>query len=154
GDLAYPAGLPLPTMVNGTQVFVNNIAAPLFFISNGQIDFEVPFEVPAGAATVRVDRNGQHGNLIAVNIAARVPRFLLYNGGPYAVLNTPDNPPVLTGVPAHPAKGGDIVIAYVIGLGQTTPKIDTGMAAPTDPLDKVPNVKVCFGQDTPFSKAN
>ncbi len=154
GDLAYPAGLPLPATLNGTQVFVNNTPAPLFFISNGQIDFEVPFEVSPGAATVRVDRNGQHGNLIAVNIAAAAPRFLLYNGGPYAVLNTPDTPPVLTGVPAHPAKHGDIVIAYVIGLGQTTPLVKTGVGAPGNPLAKVPNVKVCLGQDTPFGKAN
>ena len=152
GDLAYPGGLPLPPTLNGTQVFVNDTAAPLFFISNGQIDFEVPFEISPGPATVRVDRNGQHGNLIAVNIAASVPRFLLYNGGPYAVLTTPDTPPVLTGVPAHPAKHGDIIIAYVIGLGPTTPPVQTGVGAPLDPLAKVKDVKVCLGQNTPFGK--
>jgi uncharacterized protein (TIGR03437 family) len=153
GDLAYPSGLPLPTTVKDTQVFVNDTPAPLFFISNGQIDFEVPFEVAPGAATVRVVRGGQQGNLIAVKIAASTPRFLLLNGGPYAVLNTPDTPPLVTGDPAHPAKAGDVVIAYVIGLGQTTPPVKTGVGAPTDPLARVPNVKVCLGQDTPFSKA-
>jgi uncharacterized protein (TIGR03437 family) len=154
GDIAFPSGLPLPTTVNGTQVLVNNTPAPLYFISNGQIDFEVPFEVPAGGTTVQVIRNGQKGNLIAVKIAASEPRFLLLNGGPYAVLTTPDTPPVVTGTPDHPAKGGDIVVAYVIGLGQTTPPVQTGVAAPTSPLAKVSNVKVCLGQDTPFTKAN
>jgi uncharacterized protein (TIGR03437 family) len=154
-DLGFPSsGPPLPTTINGTQVLVNNTQAPLFFVSSGQIDFQVPFEVSPGAATIQVVRNGQNGNLIGANISSSTPRFLLYNGGPYAVLNSSDTPPVLTGVPAHPAKAGDIVIAYVIGLGQTNPTIATGAAAPTSPLDKVSNVKVCLGQDTPFSKVD
>lgn len=152
GDLAYPSGLPLPASVNGTQVLVNNVPAPLYFISNGQIDFEVPFEAPSGATTVRVVRNGQQGNLIAVNIVSVEPRFLLLNGGPYAVLNTPDTPPLVTGIPTHPAKAGDIVVIYAIGLGQTTPTVATGIAAPSDPLAKVANAKACLGQTTPFSK--
>ncbi len=153
GDLAYPSAIPLPTDINGTEVLVNNTPAPLYFLSNGQIDFEVPFEVSPGAATVQVVRNGQKGNLIAATIAPSVPRFLLLNGGPFAVMTTPDTPPVLTGVPSHPAKGGDIVIAYVIGLGQTNPPVKTGEASPSDPLAKLTNVKVCLGQDTPFTKA-
>lgn len=155
GALAYPSGgPPLPTNINGTQVFVNNTAAPLFFISGGQIDFEVPFEVSPGPATIHIVRNGQVGNMIYVDIAASEPRFLLYNGGPYAVVNTPDSPPVVTGIPTHPAKAGDILIVYAIGMGQTTPAIQTGEAAPTKPLDNVPNVKVCFGGNTPFAKAD
>ncbi len=155
GALAYPSGgPPLPTTVNGTQVFVNNTAAPLFFISGGQIDFEVPFEVSPGPATIHIVRNGQVGNMIYVDIAASAPRFLLLNGGPYAVLNTPDSPPLVTGIPTHPAKAGDIVIVYAIGMGQTTPAIQTGEAAPTKPLDNVPDTKVCFGGSTPFAKAD
>lgn len=156
GALAYPSGVPpLPTNINGTEVLVNNIPAPLYFISNGQIDFEVPFEVGPGATTIQVVRNGQAGNLIAVSIAAHAPRFLLLNGGPYAVLNTPDSPPLLTGDPTHPAKAGDIVIVYAIGLGQTTPVVKTGAAAPGGPnLANVADVKVCLGGDTPFAKAD
>jgi len=152
GDLAYPSGLPLPATVNGTQVMINNVAAPLYFISNGQIDFEVPFEVPPGNATLRVIRNGQPGNMIAVKIAASVPRFLLINGGPFAVLNTPSTPPLVTGTTDHPATGGDVVIAYVIGLGQTNPPVSTGVASPSSPLAKLTNVKVCIGENTPFSQ--
>jgi len=93
--------------------------------------------------------------LIAANIAASAPRFLLLNGGPYAVLNTPDSPPLVTGDPTHPAKAGDIVIVYAIGLGQTNPVVKTGVAAPGGPnLANVPDVKVCFGGDTPFAKAD
>jgi uncharacterized protein (TIGR03437 family) len=154
GAETYPTGLPLGTTLNGTQVLVDNIPAPLFVITGGQIDFQVPFEVPAGATTLQVIRNGEKGNMIAVNIAAAVPRFLVLNGGPYAVINTTTTPPLVTGNPSHPAKAGDELVAYVIGLGQTTPPLQTGAAAPSSPLPKVPNVKVCFGGDTPFSKVD
>jgi len=153
GALAYPSGgLPLPTSVNGTQVLVNNTPAPLFFISNGQIDFQVPFEIPPGPTTVHVVRNGEPGNPIFANIVPAAPRFLLNNGGPYPVLNTPASPPVVTGIPSHPAKAGDIVIAYVIGLGQTNPVIQTGAGGPTNPTAKLSNVKVCIGEGGPFAK--
>ena len=154
GALAYPSGLPLPTTINGTQVFVNNTAAPLFFISDRQIDFQVPFEIPAGNATVQIVRNGQQGNKISVTIAARTPRFLLVNGGPYPLLLNSATPPAETGISGHPANAGDVVVAYVIGLGQTNPVLQTGAAAPSgNNLALVDNVQVCFGQQTPFSKS-
>jgi len=115
GGPQLAANVPLPKDLAGTQVFVNDQQAPLYFSSAGQIDFEVPFEVAPGPATVRVDRNGQRGNSISVNIAASVPRFILLNGGPYAIMTTPDA--VLTGIPTHPVKSGDVVVIYTIGLG-------------------------------------
>ncbi len=144
--------LPLPFDLAGTKVFVNDVPAPLYFSSAGQIDFEVPFEVPPGPATVRVDRNGQRGNSIFVKIAASVPRFILLNGGPYAIMTTPGA--VLTGIPDHPVKSGDVVVIYTIGLGPTTPPVKTGVAAPGgDNLARVPGVKVCFQLNTPFTEA-
>jgi uncharacterized protein (TIGR03437 family) len=151
GDPQLAANVPLPTILAGTQVFVNDQAAPLYFTSAGQIDFEVPFEAAPGPATVRVDRNGQRGNSIFVSIAASVPRFILLNGGPYAIMTTPDA--VLTGIPAHPVKGGDVVVIYTIGLGPTTPTVQTGAPAPGAPnLAVINGVQVCFRRNTPFSE--
>lgn len=150
GDPQLASAVPLPTNLAGTQVFVNNQAAPLYFTSAGQIDFQVPFETAPGPATVRVDRNGQRGNLISVNIAASVPRFILLNGGPYAIMTTPDN--VLTGIPTHPVKSGDVVVIYAIGLGPTTPPVKTGDPAPgKDPLAVISGVQVCFRPNLPVS---
>jgi len=149
GDPQLASAVPLPANLAGTQVFVNNQAAPLYFTSAGQIDFQVPFETPPGPATVRVDRNGQRGNSISVNIAASVPRFILLNGGPYAIMTTPGN--VLTGIPSHPVKSGDVVVIYMIGLGPTTPPVQTGAAAPANPLAVVNGVRVCFRPNLPVS---
>jgi uncharacterized protein (TIGR03437 family) len=150
GGPQLAANVPLPNNLAGTQVFVNDQAAPLYFTSAGQIDFQVPFEAAPGPATVRVDRNGQRGNSISVNIAASVPRFILLNGGPYAIMTTPDA--VLTGNPTHPVKSGDVVVIYTIGLGPTTPPVKTGDPAPgKDPLAVISGVRVCFRPNLPVS---
>jgi uncharacterized protein (TIGR03437 family) len=153
GDPQLASNVPLPTNLAGTQVFVNNQAAPLYFTSAGQIDFQVPFETAPGPATVRVDRNGQRGNSISVNIAASVPRFILFNGGPYAIMTTPNA--VLTGIPTHPVKSGDVVVIYTIGFGPTIPPVKTGDPAPgKDPLAVVSGVQVCFRPNLPVSIEN
>ena len=108
--------------------------------------------MPPGAATVRVDRNGQRGNSIFVNIAPIVPRFILFNGGPYAIMTTPDA--VLTGIPTHPVKSGDVVVIYTIGLGPTAPAVQTGAPAPANPLAVVSGVQVCFRPNLPVSVEN
>jgi len=146
--------LPLPTKISDVQVLVNGTAAPLYYVSPGQINFEVPIDASTangGAGTVQVVRNGQAGNMIYVDINARVPRFIVYDGG-YGIMTTPDG--ALTGIPSHPVKIGDTIVIYVVGLGPTSPSVASGTASPSSPLAKVPGTtQVCFGVETPFNQA-
>ena len=101
---------------------------------------------------MQVVRNGQQGNLAYVNIQPSVPHFLLYQGGPYAIMTTPAGD--LTGIPSHPVTSGDVVVIYTIGLGPTSPAVPSGTASPASPLAVVAgDTKVCFGIDFPFSPA-
>lgn len=154
GDPVAASSLPLQTTVNGVQVLVNGTAAPIYYISPNQINFEVPIDASTtngGAGTVQIVRNGQAGNLVYVDINAIVPRFIVYGGG-YGVMTTPDG--VLTGVPSHPVSSGDTLVLYVLGLGPTTPPVASGTASPSSPLADVPGTtQVCFGVVTPFSQA-
>jgi uncharacterized protein (TIGR03437 family) len=53
------ASVPLPTSLDGTSVYVNGVAAPLFFVSPGQINYQIPPGVAPGTANVVVvDKNG------------------------------------------------------------------------------------------------
>jgi uncharacterized protein (TIGR03437 family) len=148
------SGLPLLTTLDGVQVLVNGTAAPLYYVSSGQINFEIPINAStanAGAGTIQVVRNGQMGNVVYVDITAQAPSFLVYDGG-YGIMTTPAG--ALTGIPGSPVSVGDTVVIYAIGLGPTSPPVTSGTASPTSPLAEVSGVtQVCFGTETPFYQA-
>jgi uncharacterized protein (TIGR03437 family) len=50
--------VPLPTTLDGVQVFVNNVAAPIYAVSSASVSFVVPYATQAGRAPVRIVRNG------------------------------------------------------------------------------------------------
>ncbi|MEP7343506.1 MAG: DUF5666 domain-containing protein [Acidobacteriota bacterium] len=52
-------GLPLPTELGGVSVLIDGNPAGLFFVSPGQINYQVPEELLPGAAQVAVMKNGQ-----------------------------------------------------------------------------------------------
>lgn len=57
-NVAQASALPLPTTLDGTSVLVNGVAAPLFFVSPGQINYLIPTATANGTATITVQRNG------------------------------------------------------------------------------------------------
>jgi len=145
------ATLPLATTLDTIQVLVNGTAAPLYYVSPTQINFEIPIDAAIGDSTVQVVRNGQPGNLVYLNITNSAPRFILYEGG-YGIMTTPDN--ALVGIPSNPVKAGDTIVIYALGLGPTSPSVPSGTASPVTPLASVPGTtQVCFGIETPFYQA-
>jgi uncharacterized protein (TIGR03437 family) len=152
GDPQQAGSLPLPTILGSTQVLVNGQPAPVYYVSPGQINFEIPIDAATNDATVQVVRNGQAGNLAYMNIKPSQPRFIT-NGGTYAIMTTPNG--ALTGILSHPVTAGDIVVIYTIGLGPTSPPVPSGTASPTSPLAVIDptTVLACFGNNSPFSPA-
>ncbi|MCP5116154.1 MAG: hypothetical protein GY953_35455, partial [bacterium] len=142
--------LPLVTNLGGTRVFVNGIAAPLFFTSYGQINFQIPFEIRPGEATVVVLRDGQVGNTITAQVVERAARILILRVGEtdYGIATLPDGavawPPALGGRAARP---GEALVLWAIGLGQSQPGVASGVGAPgAEPLARiVPPPTVFFG---------
>ncbi len=145
------ASLPLQTTLDNVQVLVNGKAAPVYYTSSGQINFEIPIDAATGDGTIQVVRNGTQGNLIYVDINAQVPRFIVYDGN-YGIMTTPAG--ALTGVPSNPVKIGDTIVIYALGLGPTSPPVPSGTGSPSSTLAVVPGTtKVCFGVETPFFQA-
>jgi uncharacterized protein (TIGR03437 family) len=155
GTLAQNPGLPpLATMLGGVQVLVNGVPAPLYFASPGQVNFQLPYEVPVGqTATVQVVSNGTPGNLRPLTVSAIIPRALVWApiviSGGYGIIVNQDYsltlPSPVAGFVTHPAKPGDTIIIYCEALGETTPAAVTGAAASSTQLETVPNVTVTFG---------
>ncbi|MFN0109985.1 MAG: hypothetical protein ACKVZH_14110 [Blastocatellia bacterium] len=78
---------PLPTTLAGTQVLINGTAAPLFFVSPTQINFQVPrtttattgTAVNSATALIEVVSNGQLIRAGAFQIAPVVPALFTTN---------------------------------------------------------------------------
>jgi uncharacterized protein (TIGR03437 family) len=157
GTSATNPGLPpLATTLGSSQVLVNGVVAPLYFVSPGQINFQVPYSLPAGqSATVQVVSNGVPGDLRPVPIAgsaARLLYFVSFIQGTYGIIvNSSDNSLTLpsgTNVPGfncHPAKPGDTIIVYGVGFGQTNPAAVEGKPASSATLQALSNVSATFG---------
>jgi len=125
-------GAPLPKVLDGVSVDVldgqKTLAAPLFFVAPGQINAQMPFEVSGATVEVRVkNAQGQSGTQ-SISITPRCPRLFtkLLNGkGEPIVVHGADNSLVST---AWPARGNEIVVMYLTGLGATKPAATTGGA--------------------------
>lgn len=123
GNTADAGGSPQATLA-GTSVTVNGIAAPLFFASPAQLNFQVPFEISGTAALV----------VVSTPEGASASTSVLM----------PASPGILNGSVMHsngvrvdessPAATGEVVVLYATGLGITKPPTATGTAAPSDPL--------------------
>jgi len=139
-SIASSAVLPLPTTLGGTQVLVNGTAVPLFYVSPGQINFQMPVDLSAATASIVVSSRSSSGSLTSppalVSTSALAPGIFAANGqgtGQAAALNADFTPNSTT----NPAPAGSSVALYVTGLGATNPPVITGQAgATTAPLNQ------------------
>lgn len=143
---------PMATTVGGVQVLVNGTPAPMYYAFYGQLAFQMPYEAPLGTAVIQVVSNGTPSNKVSVQVANRAPRLLLIGVGSYGAIQNQDlSIPMpagsFPGVNTHPAKVGDTLTIYAIGLGPTNPAGVTGQPAPSsEPLARVtPTPIVNFG---------
>lgn len=127
--------IPLATDINGVRVLVNDVAAPLYFTSYGQVNFQIPYETNAGEAVIQVERQGQRGNRVSAQILPRAPRIIQI-GSSGVIINARDAS--FVGINGKTVRPGDVITIYMVGLGATGPGVVTGAAAPkTEPLGRV-----------------
>jgi adhesin/invasin len=126
--LAYP----LPTMLGTTMVMVNGAPAPLFYVSPGQINFQMPGNAPLGSTRVEVNVGGQQVSPFEAQsvILTAVDPGLYLNGSRAAALN-PDLTPHTA---ATPQAAGAVLAFYLTGQGAVKPAIPDGSPAPAAPL--------------------
>jgi uncharacterized protein (TIGR03437 family) len=125
--------VPLPTSITGTQVLINGRAIPLFFVSPGQINGQVPWEL-RGSATinVRVVTNGVSSNTIVARIAAAAPGIFTIGATGAAIVTHGSDGSLVTA--ANPAARGEILVVYGTGFGPVTNTPATGSPSPSGPL--------------------
>jgi len=139
GQTSSPVVLPLPTEVNGTSVLIGGVTAPLFYVSPGQIDAQIPFELTAGKQyQVIVSANGALTTPQPIQLTPAVPAILQFTSG--AVVAQHGDGTLITD--AAPAVPGENIVIYLTGLGATDIPVASGAASPLDPLARVVDTPV------------
>ena len=137
------AGVPFPTTLNGVQVLIDNRPAPICYVSPGQLSVVVPYATEFSIAQVQVVNNGTSSNTVTTLVKNALPGlFTVPPGGiGYGAILHSDYSLVTTD---HPAKAGETVLIYLTGLGDVSPAVPEGTAAPSSPPSNVVNTAAVY----------
>ena len=129
------ASLPLPEELSGVSVLVNGAPAPLLYISDPQINFQIPLDTAAGKALVEIITPLGRTGAVEVTISPQAPGiFLADASGQGAVLAAGTGR--LTS--ERPAAPGEFLEVFATGLGAVRRDTETGLQVTTS----VPEVTI------------
>ena len=136
GVVVSPSPTLWPKTLGGLTVYVNGFEAPIQFVSPGQVNVLVPWEIGMGegttpftvavnGATAKGTRANSPVNATFTNtVSSSIGQ---YSPGIYAVADT-------NGVQGKPSKTGDILVIFANGLGAVSNQPASGAVSPSDKL--------------------
>jgi uncharacterized protein (TIGR03437 family) len=105
------ATVPLPQYLAGFEATINNVTAPLYYVSPNQVNVQIPYEINPGPATLVV--GNPYANITYnFQVSAAAPGIFTFQNGS---IN-----------PYPSAAVGQTVTLYMTGDGQVTPSLATG----------------------------
>jgi uncharacterized protein (TIGR03437 family) len=124
-SMAVAGSVPLPVSMAGVAAAVNGVAAPLYYVSPGQLNIQIPYETAMnGTATLEINNNGQATSQ-TFPVATAAPGIFTDQTGAI--------------VPNGSAIRGQITTLYLTGAGGLTPPVPTGSAPSTGtPVTNLP----------------
>jgi uncharacterized protein (TIGR03437 family) len=130
------AAVPLTFYMGGTTVSVNGVAAPVYYVSPGQINLQIPYETAPGDARITIN-NGLASNSFTFLVAEAAPGIFVDSNG--------------ATVPFSGGQRGGTYVLYITGEGQVTPSLATGDSPPLSgpfPSPRLPLTMTIGGVDT------
>jgi uncharacterized protein (TIGR03437 family) len=128
------AGLPFPNSLSGVQVLINQVPAPVYFVSPNQVSVVVPFITsPQSVAQVQVV-NGQGKSNIVTQFTGESSIGVFTNPVGGLGIAAAERPDFSVVSEANPAQEGETIAVYVAGMGAVTNYSTDGTAAPSNPL--------------------
>lgn len=146
GTTEVASTTPLPTVLGGACVTLNNVPIPLLATSAGQINAQIPPTLAAGRypLIVRSIANQAASGTVTVTVARYAPAIFVDSQGP-AIFHR--NGQRVT--KANPAKRDEPLTLYATGLGVTTGgRVTAGTPSPTSPLAVTAPINLYFGDPT------
>jgi uncharacterized protein (TIGR03437 family) len=120
---------PLPTALLDTEVVMGGRSVPLYYVSDNQINAQVPFDLtPNTTHQILVVKGPTYSQPIPVDVAPAQPAIFR----DFSV--SPDQGIVLVirgdsffeAKPGTPARAGDVIVVYAAGLGPVDPAVASG----------------------------
>jgi uncharacterized protein (TIGR03437 family) len=123
-----PQGTLVTTLAE-TRVLFDGVAAPLVYVSAGQVSAIVPYEVAERTTTaLQVEYRGTRSNSVNVRVLQTAPGLFTANSsgrGQGAILNQDSS----FNSASNPARPGDVVVLFGTGEGVTDPPGQNGQLA-------------------------
>lgn len=137
-------GTQLPTTLNGVEVTIGGAQAPIYLVSEGRVEAQVPFSVEAGTQPIVVKNQAGTSAAFMVNLELVAPAIVLSDASTNTgtIIRLSDLAPIGPGNPGAP---GDILIVGLTGMGQATPELTTGKVVASDEQFVIPGVTVTVG---------
>jgi uncharacterized protein (TIGR03437 family) len=132
-NYAAASTVPFPNILGGVQVMIDNIPAPIYSVTPGEISVVVPYGIGTGVVTIQVIDNLAASNTVTMYAGLTDPGAftLAENGLGYGAVQ--HNADYSTVTASNPAQPGEYLIVYLSGLGAVTPAVTDGAAAPGSP---------------------
>jgi uncharacterized protein (TIGR03437 family) len=99
------------------QVTVNGTLAPLYYVSPGQVDFQIPYSVAPGPALVQVTSNGAPGGSAGITVQQAAPSILTWTDSAGNVRAIAQNQDYSLNTSTNCAAQGSYVTVYMMGSG-------------------------------------
>jgi len=115
-------------------VLIGGIQSPLYYVGPGQIDAQVPFELPAGRQyQVIVNANGALSTPVSIQVNSAAPNVLTYPASTAQLVATRPDYSLVSD--AAPAKPGEVLVLWLAGIGLTDDQaLTSGAASPSSPI--------------------
>ena len=117
-------GSKLPRILGGVEVQVNDRSAPLYYVSPGQVNCQIPVDLRPRTSpyTLRVVYNNESSAAYLLQIGPAAP-------GLFPVVAHQDFSLVGRGEGETPAAPGELIVLFGSGFGPTTFPLDSGQFA-------------------------
>ncbi len=133
-----------PTMLDGVQVQVNGIYAPILSVNQCGpypcVTFMVPYEVSGTLVQIQLFNNGVASNIVTAWLSIQVNGGVASPGTALGIFTFPAGGLGLAAAqhtsdfslitPDNPARPGELIALYLTGIGPVTPAVASGAPGP------------------------
>ena len=145
---ASAGSTPLPTQLSNVCVTINGFRMPLLYVSPGQINGQLPFDL-GGQVQAVLHTPGGLSDIYYADVAQSAPTVFQISvsgqSGKFpAIIRTRNNQLATLSNPLRP---NETFTIFLTGLGEVGPAVESGRAAPLSPLSVARSVPVVWVGD-------